>query len=42
MNAHLHGPGYPGIVSFLPADTATALTLRRLGLPSPANRWGAT
>jgi hypothetical protein len=40
-NAQVHGPGYPGIVSFLPADTATALTLRRLGLPSPANRWGA-
>jgi hypothetical protein len=41
LNAGLHGMGYPGIVSFLPADTPTSDQLRSLGLPSPANHWGA-
>ncbi|MGI9008802.1 MAG: hypothetical protein ACR2FU_21875 [Streptosporangiaceae bacterium] len=40
LNVHTHGPGYPGIVSFLPADAATAGELLDLGVPSPANRWG--
>ncbi len=40
LNVHTHGPGYPGIVSFLAADDATARELLGLGVPSPANRWG--
>jgi len=41
LNIELHGIGYPGIVGFLPADTASSEQLRTLGLPSPANHWGA-
>lgn len=42
LNIELHGMGFPGIVGFLPADTASSEQLRSLGLPSPANHWGAT
>jgi hypothetical protein len=41
LNIELHGMGYPGIVGFLPADSATSDQLRSLGLPGPANHWGA-
>ena len=41
LNIALHGMGYPGIVGFLPADSAASAQLRSLGLPSPANHWGA-
>jgi hypothetical protein len=41
LNIELHGIGYPGIVGFLPADSASSEQLRRLGVPSPANHWGA-
>jgi hypothetical protein len=41
LNIALHGTGYPGIVGFLPADADTSAQLRSLGLPSPANHWGA-
>jgi hypothetical protein len=41
LNIALHGTGYPGIVAFLPADSASGDQLRSLGLPSPANQWGA-
>jgi PAS domain-containing protein len=41
MNIDLLGPGYPGIVSFLAADGPTSQVLLELGVPSPANRWGA-
>ncbi len=41
LNIALHGTGYPGIVGFLPADSGTSAQLRSLGLPSPANHWGA-
>jgi hypothetical protein len=40
LNIELHGMGYPGIVGFLPADSATSDQLRSLGLPGPANHWG--
>lgn len=40
LNVHTHGPGYPGIVSFLPADAVTAADLLAAGVPSPANGWG--
>jgi hypothetical protein len=41
LNIELHGIGFPGIVGFLPADTASSEQLRTLGVPSPANHWGA-
>ncbi len=42
LTIELHGMGYPGIVGFLPADSVTSAQLTSLGLPSPANHWGAT
>jgi hypothetical protein len=41
MNAAFHGLGYPGIVTLLPADERSSRELLALGLPSPANNWGA-
>ena len=41
LNAYLHGVGYPGLVTFLPADPAAGQAFQLLGLPSPANHWGA-
>jgi MmyB-like transcription regulator ligand binding domain len=41
INVDLLGPGFPGIVSFLAADAASSHVLLDLGVPSPANQWGA-